>query len=152
MIFSVNKLLPVSSDVEIEFDSTLGTLFSTETGSIQDDCWSSKQYSSCSVNGGIVTITFEEEISSGTSIEVYFDSAVTLGAAQTHTEKIDITANWLTVELATLDPSGDFDINAAVTNTITPDATPIDMSITSAGEMSDYTFVFEVNAALTSSH
>ena len=70
--------MPTGSSVEISLNTDFGTLFSGSSNSQADNCWASEKYSSCEVTTGTVTITFAEEISANTPIEVYFDDAVTL--------------------------------------------------------------------------
>ena len=76
--FTVDKFMPAGSSVDITLDSVIGSLFFGFSGSQADYCWATEEYSACTVSTGTVTMTFAKDISASTSIEVYFDDAVTL--------------------------------------------------------------------------
>ena len=66
------------------------------------------------------------------------------------TEVIQVIVKWDTVTISETNPHADFIINATPTAILTPDSS-IDVSDTAAGQNSDYTFTFSVDAALDDS-
>ena len=111
-------------------------------------------YSSCTISLGTVIITFADDISPSTSIEVYFDDAVTLSSTfGVKNAVIKVIAKWHSVTISETKPDADFTINAAPTATLTSDSsTSIDISNTAAGENSNYTFTFIVDTTLEYTH
>ena len=147
--FSVDRDLPLGSSIEITGNAV------TVAGSItKDTTFSNIKFSSVSVSGSAITIITSEAISSDSSIEFYFDKAVTAGTAAT-TGSFQITTSYnpggviteITNDSAVTPTANKYEITYGALPTAIPAGT-IAATVKTPGEMSSYTFTYTTPVAI----
>lgn len=97
--FKVSYDLCEGSTVSIDQPDNL-TLYAS--GDLKDTCFSTTEYSSCSVVNGKITLVFEEAITTNNTIEVFVKKAVQLNSATVISNQgLRIDASWDSISIIT---------------------------------------------------
>ncbi|CAG9316465.1 unnamed protein product [Blepharisma stoltei] len=138
--FTLSKTLPANSVLTIS-PGGVGTWI--KSGDIKDYCWSSVVYTDCSVTNSKVQLTFSYVITSGSTVQLYLDSAITLPSSSgTTSTGFQIAATYASSTIISdSSPGALLTVNAAPSGAIT--LTSVKPSkVDNAGEASDYLFNF----------
>ncbi|CAG9328371.1 unnamed protein product [Blepharisma stoltei] len=146
--FTLSKQLPAGSVISI---SPGGVGSWLKSGDIKDYCWSNLAYSACTVTSSNVQVTLVNSLSSGSAVQLYLDSAITLPSSSGATSTgFQISATWSDVSIISdSSPGTVFTVNAAPAGAVTLTSVKIN-NVNNAGEAANYLFSFTSNQAVAS--
>lgn len=143
--FTLENNLPSSSFIQVKSPTSTWAV----SGSIEDKCWFTLKYSSCTVSGNQITVTLLEEYTGGI-LNLLIDGALDSPTSLTDTYAFDLSSTFSSV---LVDKGGDITENQVLTiisppsSVINPGTSPLLVIPNNAGELASYTFNFTISVA-----